>query len=196
MRRPNSQAHKLVCRSFKDIPATTPGVGVRRIVVFLPNEKKQRLTWAPVNQSIAGVYPENEWYSEDIDVNDVNELAGEEHALAAAYTCKNAWTGEHLDRTIKVVFDENASASYENKNQAVLTATQGMNDMGWRGPVIASCGTLGGGEYGFEFFQPARHGQGGLLAFGQLPHQLPQQNHTARCTLGVEDKMCESFLRG
>jgi hypothetical protein len=112
------------------MPSTDPGAGVRRIVVFLPDEKKPRFTWAPVSQSIAGVYPENERYCEDIDMNDVTDLASEKHSLTAAYTCKNAWTGEHLDRTIKVVFDENASAKYEDKNQAVLAATQGMDDMG------------------------------------------------------------------
>ena len=86
----DAHAHKLVCRSFKDVAATASGTGVRRIVVFLPEEKKPRFTWAPVSQSIAGVYPENERYHEDIDINDVTDLAGEKHALTAAYTCKNA----------------------------------------------------------------------------------------------------------
>ena len=146
----DAHAHKLVCRSFKDVAATAPGAGVRRIIVFLPDEKKPRFTWAPVSQSIGGVYPENERYSEDIDMNDVTDLAGEKHALTAAYTCKNAWTGDALERTIKIVFDENASANYESRNQAVLAATQGMDDMGWRGPVVACCGTLGGGDHGFD----------------------------------------------
>ena len=63
----------------------------------------------------------------------------------------HAWTGDNLDRTIKVVFDDNASANYESRNQAVLAATQGMDDVGWRGTVIAFCGMLGGGDHGFDF---------------------------------------------
>lgn len=139
-----------MCRAYKDVADNPPGPGFRRIVIFLSHEKKPRFTWAPVSQTFAGFYPENERYYEDIDMNDVTELAGN-HEPKAAYTCKNAWTGERLDRTLKVVFDGNFNGNYEERNQAAFAATQSMDDMEWRGPIIAFCGTLGGGDHGLDF---------------------------------------------
>ena len=142
-------SHKFLCRTYENFtqPPATPGM--RRIVVFLPDEKVPRFTWVPVSIRIGGRYHENERRSEDVEMVDVVDIM-EGQVYKAEYTCKNAWTGEPLSRTIKVVFDENFSANYESKNQAVQAATQGMDDVGWRGPIIAFCGSLGGGEYGLD----------------------------------------------
>lgn len=142
-------AHKLLCRTYDSFTQRPSTSGMCRIVVLLPDEKIPRLTWAPLSLSIAGRNRENERYSEDIDMNDIIEVTAQQ-SFRAAYTCKNAWTGDPLSRTIKVVFDDNFIANYENKNQAVQAATQGMDDVGWRGPIIAFCGSLGGGDCGLD----------------------------------------------
>lgn len=143
-------AHKLLCRTYGNFTQRPSTPDLRRIVVFLPNEKAPRFTWAPVSIGVAGCYPENERYSEDIDMNDIIEVDAQQ-SFTPAYTCKNAWTGSPLSRTIKIMFDENSGTNYQHKNQAMQAATQGMDDMGWRGPMIAFCGSLGGGDCGLDF---------------------------------------------
>jgi hypothetical protein len=42
------------------------------------------------------------------------------------------------------MYDDNFKVHYADRNQAVVSATRGMDVVGWSGPIIAYCGTLGG----------------------------------------------------
>ncbi|GAB7335189.1 hypothetical protein MBLNU13_g07614t1 [Cladosporium sp. NU13] len=138
--------HKLLCKPFKDFAQPAPSANMRRIVVFLPDEKKPRFMWAPVKRHYSGYSldgrPLAPW--ENIDKASVTDT---EHPMKPADTDINAWTGQPLGYTIQVQFDDDFQAHYSERNQAVVSATMGMDALGWRGPIIAYCGTLRGGDH-------------------------------------------------
>jgi hypothetical protein len=138
--------HKLLCKGFKDFAQPAPSANMRRIVVFLPDEKKPRFMWAPVQRNYSGYdlkgKPLAPW--ENIDEASVIDT---KHLMRPSDTNTNAWTGQPLGYAIQVLFDDNFQTHYTERNQAVVFATQGMDAVGWRGPIIAYCGTLRGGDF-------------------------------------------------
>lgn len=138
--------HKLLCKSFKDFAQPAPAANMRRIVVFLPDEKKPRFMWAPVRRNYSGCdlkgKPLAPW--EDIDKTSVIDV---EHLMGPRDTTTNAWTGQPLGYAIQILFDDDFKANYSDRNQAVVSATKGMDEAAWRGPIIACCGTLRGGDF-------------------------------------------------
>ena len=139
-------AHKTMCKTFKDFAQPAPAANMRRIVVFLPNEKKPRFMWAPVKRNYSGHdlegYPLAPWG--DVDKPSVIDV---DYLMRPTDTVLNAWTSKPLGYAIQVQYDDDFSARYTDRNQAVASATQGMDAVGWRGPIIAYCGTLRGGDF-------------------------------------------------
>jgi hypothetical protein len=137
-------AHKLLCKILKDF-THPPSPNMRRVIAFLPDEKKPRFAWAPVRSNFAGVDDEGKIKSyETIDETHITQV--EQNSMAHD-TDRNAWTGEPLGYAIGVLFDDNFNANYADRNKAVTAATQGMDELGWRGPLIAYRGKRRGGDF-------------------------------------------------
>lgn len=136
--------HKLLCKSFKDFAQPAPSANMRRVVVFLPGEKKPRFMWAPIRRIVGG--PDDHRDGEilrDLEEFEKSSVIDVEHVMRPTYTTKNAWTGQPLGYAIEVLYDDNFKAHYPDRNQAVASAPLGMDVVGWRGPIVAYCGTLG-----------------------------------------------------
>ena len=117
--------HKLLCKSFKDFNQPPPSPDMLRIVVFHPDEEKPRFAWAPTSgpivkdQELLDHYGDRMFYSKG--------------------TNTNAWTGEALGYHVLIHYDDNFIGSYNGRNKAVMSSTQGMDAMGWSGPMTAHC---------------------------------------------------------
>ncbi|KAM0724187.1 hypothetical protein Q7P37_000069 [Cladosporium fusiforme] len=110
--------HKVLCSTFKDFSDDKrPSPAMRRIVVFLPDEKKPRFMWAPAQRHFAGAAG----FYQDISTSSV--LADTKQLGGASHVYNNIWTGN------------------------VYTATADLCELSWRGPIFAYCGRLHGGDY-------------------------------------------------
>lgn len=133
--------HKLLCKTLKDFtrpPASSHNL--RRVIAFLPDEQKPLFKWAPVTRELA--YYDAKGHPHFWEGIDKTTVTDKLDVCTARDIVTNAWNGEPLGYDIQVVFDDNFKAKYAGKNKAVAAATQGMDDVGWRGPIIAYCSTL------------------------------------------------------
>jgi hypothetical protein len=96
-----------------------------RIVVFLPDENKPRFMWAPTVGHV---------------LKDRDAIG--HHGSSINYcraTRTNAWTGEDLGYHVLISYDDNFIGNHKERNSAIVTSTQGMDSVGWCGPMTAHC---------------------------------------------------------
>jgi hypothetical protein len=118
-------SHKLLCKSFREFNQPPPSPDMVRIVVFLPEERKPRFMWVHTSGPI---------------LKDRDAIG--HHGNSINYcraTRTNAWTGEDLGYHVLIRYDDNFHGNYEERNRAVVTSTQGMDSVGWCGPMTVHC---------------------------------------------------------
>jgi hypothetical protein len=124
-----------VCKLFQAFSTTPrPAPNMRRVIVFLPQNKEPQFMWATVKGG--SDYGETMWPG-----NFINDPKYVSWRPIAAF--RNGWTGMKLGYGMQVFHDDGFLDKYQRNGPASLfAATQGLDAAGWCGPMMVCCQSL------------------------------------------------------